>query len=273
MQNGSSTSTDDEADASVNFGSQPGIAVSESSSFFSDTPVAEHFPFAPGYEDFPPLGQEEEVALPVAKRNRVDEPMCPLCWEQLEYAQNGKTKVVQNLSRKVTNLREVIFRFERTHRGRIPDNELFPTMLKMRSMFLETFYDKHDIAYTPWTLDLIRKHYYVHEHDRVRKCKSQLAELEQLMQLCLKNTSKMNDKTLTVELDKGSLDTYSKLSKRHEDLSDKLDKILDSFKVETSSIAREIQMYMQEVKEAEAKPKAISGGEVTDLFSLGVKFL
>jgi hypothetical protein len=119
---------------------------------------------------------------------------CPLCWEEqlmLREARDAEEAAMEAAAarregasavrhaksamlKRAQNYSKLIFDFERSLVGHQADETIFLGMLELRRAVVERILDEHKIAYTPWTLGMIRRHYDVrnnHRYDPIRELK------------------------------------------------------------------------------------------------------
>ena len=111
---------------------------------------------------------------------------CVICWEEDYYGhvleQRGGAGG-GGVMRRMANFRELIFEFERLLRVRQNDEVIFTGMLQLRRTHIESYLESHGVAHTPWTREMLRKHYCVHSGHRFDALREYAHELRAIREL------------------------------------------------------------------------------------------
>ncbi len=99
---------------------------------------------------------------------------CPICIEEQYYlrclkktrAGGGDARSQALTVKQTLEFQKEIFELERMLSLSQSDETVFSSMLRARRIYVERFLDKHSIGYTPWTLDMLRRHYDVRSPKR-----------------------------------------------------------------------------------------------------------
>jgi len=124
----------------------------------------------------PPLRDDNELIV----HESVPTP-CPLCHEEMPYIDDAATATA--MAERVSDLRRVIFRFEKMLTGRLHDEMVFWGMLELRRLFIEHHLETYSSErFHRWTMQMLRNHYHPrtgHRFVYVRALTAQIEELEE----------------------------------------------------------------------------------------------
>jgi len=216
---------------------------------------------------------------------------CPICWEQQNFVMRNTRPAAQSaggaagaaadvqqsqsaLVQRINDYRKVIFDLERSLRTAQNDAIVWKAILMARQEFIERHLREYGVTFTPWTKEMLQRHYDVrneHTFDLERDYRAEEREMRKIQQNIIKSALYM--KTAPPDVDEGgeggednvavnlrSAEMVIKLSKRRQELNKAIEDSVKGRAEDTQASSREIINLLQGIAAERQAPGAYEAG-------------
>jgi len=205
---------------------------------------------------------ERAVAVPAAAP--IERPSCLLCWELSFIDVNQHTS---GLNEQIQPLRDFIFAYETSRRGRKPDRSIFEMMLNLRRQWIEHLLDGAHVFYWKWTMEDIVQHYSPPtgcDPGEIRWLDYRLQQAQNEVSLLAQHRFVDNPDTGEPQLSIQTMREKRQWEQFCQSLIQQKQKMIHESQPQATALDRRLETYM-----AQLGVKPYSAEELDDMYSLG----
>ena len=185
---------------------------------------------------------------------------CLICWEEQYFRSSNDSSNGGNASgmaSSIAHFNNEVFRLEASLRGHFNNELVLQSMIRLRRTLVEQPLEKQGVRYTPWTMEMLRKHYHPHSGHRFDPERDMKWELEMLaeMQRKIYNTGIVRTNPDGEEaVDRAAVDAIVKVSMRRSQLHKQVASLQKQTANMQESSARQLMLTVRRATRTDDDP-------------------